>query len=286
MIKIKNEQLFLIDKAAMDLLKYAMPAQTSLKIRKALKPLQVELREVQEEYQRLSDRYAKKRPDGSIDYREGTQVPIYEDTEGFEEEYRSIMDMETEFAQFPVDGIKVVENIRSSVLIQLGKFLSGNTNIDGEKVAIRTGDISPVSRGLDMLAAREVPFKKAVKLWRIFQQLLAASEKATQERKDLVELYAIRNEAGEMVYLDKAAERVDVEDSFYDEEKRFLDTPLELEGIPLAWFEEIEKQHGNLPGEIASLLGDLIVLPPDQEPEQPSNGGVTVKDYRGNDEQS
>ena len=51
MIKIKNEQLFLIDKAATDLLKYAMPAQTSLKIRKALKPLQVELREVQEEYQ-------------------------------------------------------------------------------------------------------------------------------------------------------------------------------------------------------------------------------------------
>jgi len=77
-----------------------------------------------------------------------------------------------------------------------------------------------------------------------------------------------------------------VEDSFYDEEKRFLNTPLELEGIPLAWFEEIEKQHGNLPGEIASLLGDLILLPPDQEPEQPNNGGVTVKDYRGKDEQS
>lgn len=267
MIKVKNEQLFGIDRAATDLLKYVMPAQTSLKIRKALKPLQAELREVQEEYQRLSDRYAKKRPDGSIDYREGTQIPIYEDTEGFEKEYRELMELETEIGQFPVDGIKVVENIRPVVLIQLGKFLSGNTNIDGEKVAIRTGDISPVSRGLDMLAAREVPFRKAVKIWRIFQQLLTASEKATQERKDLIELYAIRNEAGEMIYLDKATERVDVDESFYIEEKRFLDTPLELEGIPLTWFEEIEKQHGNLPGEIASLLGDLILLPPDQEPE-------------------
>lgn len=286
MIKIRNEQLFAIDRAAGDLLKYAMPAQTSLKIRKALKPLQSELREVQEEYQRLSDRYAKKRPDGSIDYREGTQVPIYEDAEGFEKEYRELMELETEIGQFPIDGIKVIENIRPAVLIQLGKFLSGNTNIEGDKAAIRTGDISLVSRGLDLLAAREVPFKKAVKIWRIFQQLLTASEKAIQDRKELVELYAMRNEDGEMIYLDKAAERVDVDESFYIEEKRFLDAPLELEGIPLAWFEEIEKQHGNLPGEIASLLGDLILLPPDQDEERPSNGGVTVKDYRSKDEQS
>lgn len=270
MVTVTNEELFAIDRAAAELLQNAMPAQTAVRIRLALKPLQNVLGEVKTVYQLLSDRHAKRSNDGQIVQQtvinnEGqpVQIPVYADEEGYNKEYRELMDMETEIEPFPINGIKMT-TIQPKILFDLGDFLTGAVESGEEKATIRIGDITKISGALRELGKKEMPFAKAKKLWRIVRQLKAISETATEEREALIAQHARLNDDGERIYLDRQRERVDVGDAFYKEEKMLFDRAAEIEGIPLAFITEVEQQHGLLPGAVTVMLGDLLLLPPEE----------------------
>lgn len=265
MVTIKNADLMGVEGALEQLLKYAMPVQTAMRLRKAVRPVTTHLTDVKNEIQRLIDRYGKRGADGQLLHR--GQQPIFADETGFNQEYKALMELEEDFDPISIDDLKIIEDIRGSLLINLGRLLAGPLAIQGDAAEVAYGDLASTANGVRQLADRDLPREKSVKLWRIFSQLRDISDVASEERRQLLDQYAKRDVNGDWIYLDRASERVDVEDDFYLMEKGLLRRTERVEGIPLDWYEAVEKKHGKLPGEIVIALGDLLIIP-DEESEE------------------
>lgn len=275
-VTLTNGEVLVAKRAVDQLLQVVMPAQTALRIRRAARDLSITAGEIEQEYQKITDRYSVRGPDGQIQFEMagGQRQPVIGDRKALQQARTELLDESTvEVEPLSIATLKIAEDIRPSILMDMSDWLTGDTAIVGEVRHVRVGDFVYTANGIHALADKPMSFENATKLWRIYTQLRTASKIATDRRKELLEKYARRNAEGEMVYLDRVTNRVDVADEFYAEEAELLDSVSRVEGIGEAWLTSLEEQH-KLPGNVVAALLDLIVeLPPTEGEEHEDTTG-------------
>lgn len=270
LVTLTNGEVLVAKRAVDQLLQVVMPAQTALRIRRAARELVITAGEIEQEYQRITDRYSARGPDGQIQFEMagGQRQPVIGDRKALQQARTELLDEGTvELEPLSIATLKIAEAIRPVILLDMGDWLTGNTEIVGEVRHVRAGDFAYTANGIHALADKPMSLENATKLWRIYTQLRTASKIATDRRKELLETYARRNAEGEMVYLDRVTNRVDVADEFFAAEAELLDSVSRVEGIGVAWLTALEEQH-KLPGNTVAALLDLIVEAPLAEGEE------------------
>lgn len=263
-VTLTNGEVLVARRAVDQLLQTVMPAQTALRIRRYARDLYATANEIEQEYQKIIDRYSLRGPEGEIQFEVvgGQRQPQIKDRKMLQQEHVALLDeATTDLEPMPIDTIKVAEEFRPAILLDMGDWLSGNTEIVGEPRSLAVSALVPTATGIHALAEHPTTYENATKLWRIYTQLRAASRIATKRRDALLAQHARRNAVGEMIYLDRVTSRVDVAEPFYAEEADLLATMIHVEGIAMAWLVAFEEKH-KLPGHVAGALVDVIIDSP------------------------
>ncbi len=268
-VTLTNGDVLAAKAAVEQLLRIVMPAQTAMKIRRIARDLYDTASEVELEYQKISDRFSQRGPDGQIqfDMIGGQRQARVSDQAALLLARTELLDKTmVEVEPLPISVLKIAnsEEFKPSILLDMGDWLKGNVDIVGKAKSIRVRDIVPTANGIYALCGNPMSLENATKLWRIYAQLRAASKIATAQRNTLVDRYARRDGSGSIIYLDKAVDRVDVDDEFFLEEVALLESMIHVDGIDLDFLLAVEEKH-RLTGNVCAALHDIIILEPDGE---------------------